>query len=197
MPVLFISTNYVKENSDVDENVADKIIKMAIIKAQDMQLQEIIGTDLLNDLKDEVEASSVSAANQTLLDDFVLPFLLRQTVTNACISMLFKIRNKGIGKMNDENFTPVDTADLNLVLRHYESDAQFHGERMRRYLIDNTSTYPLFLSGNTDLWKVRPGPSAYQTGLFLGNKRKPYRTGYNQTSLYNERFYDGPCCYYR
>ena len=48
MAVLFISEDYLKESSVVDENVDTRYIKRAIIRAQDITLQETIGTDLLN-----------------------------------------------------------------------------------------------------------------------------------------------------
>lgn len=195
MAVLFISTNYAKENSVIDENADDKFIKRAIIKAQDIDLQELLGTDLLDELKDQVENSTLTAANTTLLNSFVLPYLTAQVVATSVVPLQFKLRNKAIGTMSDENFTSVNTPDLNLVLRQYQNEAQFHGERLRKYLLANTTTYPLYMSGNTDAWKIRPIRTAYQTGLFLGLQRKPWST-YNQSSL-DRDMYDGPCCYYR
>lgn len=195
MAVLFISADYLIESTTIDENVDTKYLTRAIIKAQDIALQELLGTDLLNELKDQVENSTLTAANTTLLNTFVLPFLAMQAASEAVILATLKFRNKGVVTMNSEDAIVGTQAQWQTLLDYYKNEAQFNGERMRKYLLDNSSTFPLYLNGNTESWKIRPTRTAYQTGLFLGRQRKPINWN-NQTSLYNESWYDnGYCCY--
>lgn len=196
MAVLFISEDYLKESSVVDENVDTRYIKRAIIRAQDITLQETIGTDLLNELKDQVENNTLTAANTTLLNSYILPFLTPTAAHEVVITAQIKIRNKGVVKMSSEDAQPVTTNELMMIIDLIKNEAQFHGERLRKYLLDNSTTFPLFLNGNTDLWKIRPIRTAYQSSLFLGRQRKPFNN-IGQSSLYNENWYNDNCCYYR
>ena len=192
--VLFISEDYLKENTTIDENVDTKYIKRAIIKAQDIALQELIGTDLLQELKDQVAAGTLTAPNTLLLDTYIIPFLAPQAASEAVLVSTIKFRNKGVLTMNSEEAQTATGSQWKELLDYYRNEAQFHGERCRKYLLDNSTTFPLYLNGNTDLWKIRPTRTAYQTGLFLGRQRKPFN--WNQSSLYNEAWYDnGYCCY--
>ena len=194
MAVLFISTAYLKENTTIDENVDDKYLNRAIIKAQDISLQELLGTDLLNELKDQVENSTLTSANTILLNSYVLPFLTPQAASEAVVVATIKFRNKGVLTMNSEAAQVATGIQWQSLLDYYRNEAQFHGERMRKYLLENSTTFPLYLNGNTELWKIKPTRTAYQPGLFLGRQRKPFNIG--QSSLYNEAWYDnGYTCY--
>lgn len=193
--VLLISTDYVKQATVIDDNVDDKYLKFAILEAQTIQLQELIGTDLLEEIKDQIAAASITAANQTLLDSFIVPYITAQVIASSVIPMQYKFRNKAIVTMSSEEANAVSAADVSLVLRQYQSQAQFRGERMRKYLLENGTTYPLYLSGNTECWKIRPARTAYNTGLFLGNQRKPQNPYRDISSMQRDSwiYYNGPC----
>lgn len=194
--VLFISVDYLKNNSVIDENVDNKYLTYAIKMAQDERLQELIGTDLLEELADQVAADNLTAANTSLLNNFVVPYLLAVTVAESVVPMYYKFRNKSILTMGTEEGQTADKQGIGLVYKDYANKAQFKGERLRRFLLDNHNTYPLFLNGNLEGWKIRPSRTAYQTGLFLGNQRKPY-FDFSGISSFNPRgylFYDCNGC---
>lgn len=171
--VLFISAQYVKDNGIVDENTDSKFILAGIRDAQEYQLQEIIGTDLLEEIQTQVQDSTLTAANTSLLNNFIIPYLLKQAESSLVFDIHYRLRNKGVMTFNSEEATSAANATISLVTKKLANDAQFLGERLRRFLLTNNLTYPLFLNGNTEGWKVRPARTAYQTGFWLGNQRKP------------------------
>ncbi len=56
--IFFISTQYVKENTIVDENVDEKYIRVAIQNAQKNQLIYIIGSGLYNEIAGQIQNNS-------------------------------------------------------------------------------------------------------------------------------------------
>ncbi len=65
---LFISENFVKENSEIDENVDMKLINPTIWYCQKLYIEPALGTALYNDLIADVVAGSVTGDNLTLVD---------------------------------------------------------------------------------------------------------------------------------
>lgn len=171
--VLFISPQYVRDNGIVDENVDEKFILAGIKDAQEYQLQEIIGTDLLEEIQTQVQDDNLTEANTSLLNNYIIPFLLKQAQSSLVFDIHFRLRNKGVMTFNSEEATSAANATISLVTKKLANDAQFNGERLRKFLLCNNLTYPLYLNGNTEGWKVRPARTAYQTGFWLGNQRKP------------------------
>lgn len=196
--VLFISPQYIKDNGLVDENVDEKFILYSIKTAMELELQELIGTDLLEEIQGEVNASTLTAANTSLLNNYIVPYLLQQVQSSLIIPLQYRLRNKGIMTFNSEEAQSADNATVSLVEKGMAHKAQFLGERLRRYLIENSSTYPLFLGGNEEVWKIRPARTAYESGFWLGNQRKPYPSNMSSVSSlsYGDYFfYDGyGCC---
>lgn len=49
--VMLISEDYIKSNSSLDNNVSGKYLQSAIFSAQDIELQSLIGTKLLEKIQ--------------------------------------------------------------------------------------------------------------------------------------------------
>ena len=49
--VLLISEDYIKSNSTLDNNISGKYLQAAITNAQDIELQSLIGTKLLEKIQ--------------------------------------------------------------------------------------------------------------------------------------------------
>ena len=52
--------------------------------------------------------------------------------------------------------------------------AEFYAKRLNGYLTENSSTYPLWASGNTKAQDVASQYPTYSTGFYLGNRRRDY-----------------------
>lgn len=174
--VYLISAQYIKDRSIINENVDNKYLNSTIVMCQDINLQQLLGSDLYNEIKTQVTASTLTAANTTLLNNYILPYLLNLVQAEIVIPATFKITNQSVVTKNSEVGSSVDARQLQMLKGQLDNQAQFYGERMRKYLLANTATYPLYLNGNTDIDDIRPENTAYSSGIFLGNtRRKGYR----------------------
>ena len=167
--VYLISPSTVKAMTPVNLNVTDDILSYAVRNAQDMRLRYIIGEDILNSLKAKAEqkinvGTEIEEPYNTLLYDYVIPYLAAETVVEVCMPMTFKIRNIGVAKNNDTN---VETQPINETLRvknYYEGVACDAANRLSDYLGENAKDFPE-LNGKC-CCKIKKHYAAI--GLYLG-----------------------------
>jgi hypothetical protein len=79
--VYFISTTYLKDNTPLNENVDDKLLKSAIKEAQEIYIRDVIGSGIYNELQTQAYANTLTALNVTLLDSYIAPCVKYYTLT--------------------------------------------------------------------------------------------------------------------
>jgi hypothetical protein len=87
--VYLISTTYLKNESPINENVDDKLLKNAIKESQEIYIRDIIGSGLYNELQTQAFAGTLSANNTNLLDTYIAPCLKYYTLTESMLPMTF------------------------------------------------------------------------------------------------------------
>ena len=147
--VYFISTTYLKDNTPVNENVDDKLLKTSIKESQEIYIRDIIGSGLYNELLTQAFASTLTQLNTTLLDTYVAPCLKYYTLTEAMLPMTFKLMNKSVASRESDNARAISVEEMTLIEGRYRDKAEYYANRLRDYLRANTNSYPLFLNCST------------------------------------------------
>ena len=82
--ILFISEDFIKTNSGLNDNLFGKSLLPAIREAQDIYLQQIIGSTLYHKLLELVDEGTIGDTGNTiykeLLDEYVRSYMLYQTI---------------------------------------------------------------------------------------------------------------------
>ena len=73
---LFVSAATIKEYGVIEDNVDVKLINATTIMVQDIQLQQLLGTDLYNEISDQINNNTLTALNTTLLQDYIENFII-------------------------------------------------------------------------------------------------------------------------
>ena len=60
MDALFISQQYLKDKSLINDNTDWELLQPSIIMIQDLYLQQVLGTPLFEDLQDKITANTLS-----------------------------------------------------------------------------------------------------------------------------------------
>jgi hypothetical protein len=167
--VYFISTSYLKDNSAINENVDDKLLKSAIKEAQEIYIRDIIGSGLYDELQTQAFAGTLTANNTKLLDSYIAPCLKYYTITESMLPMTFKLMNKSVATRQAENATAITIDELTLIEQRFRDKAEYYANRLRDYLRENTNTYPLFLNPGNGFDTIRPKNTAFYGGFYLGN----------------------------
>lgn len=164
----------VKNNSYVDENVDDKLITTAIGIAQDLHILPHVGTGIFDELKTQIAAGTVTALNNTLLGTYIVPALRYWTLYELVEPMNYKLTNKAIMEKSSENSRPISPDKMfNSLKSKWENIAQWYTERLKKYLLENQTDYPLYLNPGTGVDIIHPTrESAFTGGWYLGDDFK-------------------------
>lgn len=132
----------------VAENLDSAYLNPAISEAQDIHLQQIIGTKLLNKIEDLVADGSIQNENayKLLLDEYITPYLQYKTVASLVIPLAYKERNAGVVQTNNEYVYNTGLKDANFLRGYYSDKADFYSIRLTNYIQANSSDYPEYFN---------------------------------------------------
>lgn len=165
--VLFISEQYLKDSSYIDENVDAKLLRNNILETQDIRVLPIIGTALYEELKTQIAAGTKTSLNNTLLDDYLKPALKYWVLHDSALILTFKVMNKSIVKRTSENSETIQTTDLDRLMDFFKTRAEIYSEKTTKYLLANTTSYPLYNLPGSSIDTVHPSTNNYTQGLNL------------------------------
>ena len=171
---LFVSEEYLLENSVINENVAYTQIRPTLVKVQDMHIQPALGSALYKEVQAQVVSGSVTALNTTLLEDYIQPAIVQWMYFELPMVLAFKFMNKGMDRRSSTESSPMSEREMTRLMDKSRDDAEWYTERITRYLQENHTLFPLFDNPPVAIDTIYPANSAYQTGMVLG-RRGRYR----------------------
>lgn len=168
--IFLINENVLKTETILNDNVGSEFIRPAIEASQDIFLQQLIGTELVDKLYDLVATNNINdakfAAYKTLLDEYITNYLKYKVLAEITIPLAYKYRSGGVVQTTGDHYMNSTLRDATMVQNHYETRATFYAERLSRYLNTNNNLYPEYMS-TRDNADMRANPDAYQTNILL------------------------------
>ena len=148
-------------NGNVDTDNFIQWIKVA----QDIHLQNYLGTKLLNKLKTDILASTLAGNYQTLVESYCKPVLIHWAMVEYLPFAAYTIANKGIFKHSSENAVNIEKAELDLLIDKERQIAQHYTQRMIDYLCFNNNLFPEYNQNNNG--DIYPDTNNYNIGWVL------------------------------
>jgi hypothetical protein len=71
MDALFISQQYLKDKSLINDNTDWELLQPSIIMIQDLYLQQVLGTPLFEDLQDKITDNTLSVDETNLIKKYI------------------------------------------------------------------------------------------------------------------------------
>lgn len=170
----FISPSKIKAETFVDENVDEKVLTSSIIYCQEEYTKSILGSALYDEIKGQIEAGTLTADNTTLLQSYIQKALMWWVIYECADEIHAKATNKSIVTKRSDNSDPID---LNAVLAFkskYRNRAERMDEKTRLFLIQNQTTYPLYINPGNGVDTIHPKGLTYGTGWYLGGTMPDY-----------------------
>ena len=151
---LFITSKDIKRYSILSGNVdPDKFIYMVEI-AQDTEVQNYLGTQLLEKLQDLILAGTIglpaNAAYKTLLETYVKPMTIYWALVCYMPFAAYQVGAKGVFKGQSENALTVDKDEVDYLVESYRTIAQFYTNNFTDFMVYNQTTYPEYNSNSED-----------------------------------------------
>ena len=166
----FISPADVKGYTPANSNIDDKRLVMSIRDAQEINIQQILGGNLYSKLKTLIQTQDIlltpNAHYKTLLDEYIIPALIRFTLTEAVPFLVFKMENKSTSLQNSDNSNPVDLESLKYFIELNKNRSEYYGKRLTDYLIANFNLFPEYTTV-TSIDQILPSSSPYFSGMQL------------------------------
>lgn len=148
--VLFISEGRLKKLTSIHENVEPDDIMPFVIQAQDIYIQDVLGTKFYNNLKLKVSGNTTNTNEKELLNDYIAPTLANYSLWLAFPHLNYKIKNKALLQGTSEEAITTDLNVTKYVRGSIEDTAQFYRERLRKYLEDFSINFPDYINPGTD-----------------------------------------------
>lgn len=170
---LMMGETYLKQMTIINDNVDMKIITPTIEDVQRLYIEDVLGTQLFNQILSQIGSNTVSSANQTLLDDYILPFMKYYVLME--VSPVFKLRymNKGLMVKSSDNSQPASQEEMLYIMDRWRDNAQKLANKCTDYLRDNTTTYPLFLT-NYRYYESQPNQNNFSSGFYTKDRNEDY-----------------------
>lgn len=139
---LFIDAETLKRNTIIDGSVdPDKFMQFIKI-AQNIHLQNILGSKLYERLQAGIVADDLTADETTLIDDYIQDCLIHYASAEYLPFSAYQINNGGVYRHTSENAQTTSIDDINNLSKKERSYAEYYAKRLVKYLCDNSSLYP-------------------------------------------------------
>ena len=125
-------------NGNVD---TDKFIQYIKI-AQDIHIQNYLGTELLNKIKADIIATTLSGDYETLVNTYIKPMLIHWAMVEYLPFAAYTIANKGVYKHSSENAENVAKVEVDFLLEKERKIAQHYTQRFIDYMSFNQQLFP-------------------------------------------------------
>ena len=150
---LFITTNDLVKHTILNGNVDPDTYTQYIFQAQQIHIQNFLGTKLYNKINDGIVASNLAAPYTTLLSDYIKMMVIHWTMVEFLPYASIKISEKGVFKHSSENSTVVDKNEIDFLVEKARTNAEWYSRRFIDFMSFNQTTYPEYTSNvNDDLY---------------------------------------------
>jgi len=168
--VEFVSTKYIKEHTNIENNVDSNKIRPYIIKVQDTHLQQILGSYFYYHLMDAAYNGTLTANEDTLVRNYIQRFVSEWVFYEVFPFLNYKVTDKAVSKESSENSTFSELNEIKYLRNAISDMAQFYGERLDKYLRDNSQLFPEYQNPDVPENLPKIGNKYFQGVYIKGSK---------------------------
>lgn len=147
---LFISRTDLVKNTILDGNVdTDKFIQFIKI-AQEIHIQNYLGSDLYNKISQDIIDGDLDGAYLTLVNNYVQPMLIHYAMADYLPFAAYQVKNGGVYKHSSENAESVEKNEIDYLVNKERDFAEYYTRRLIDYITFNISSYPEYNTNNNE-----------------------------------------------
>lgn len=176
--VLLISEQRLKNNTPINDNVDSSELRFSIQQAQQIFIQETLGTNLYEYILKLVKDGDIDDPQyvdyKELLNNFITPTLISYSYYLALDNFWVKFVNIGLQNMRSEQGTPIDIRGLTYLKNNARDNAQFNDNLMRRHLVFNNWKYPQYTLTTNNGQLIPEFGGAFKAPITLPSNGRAY-----------------------
>ena len=146
--VLMLSEQRLKDFTPINENVDVSELRFSIQMAQNIFVQESLGTNLFNHILDLIKTGDIELAGnikyKELLNQFIQPMLTQYAFYLALDNFFVKFVNIGLQQYRSEQSNSIGQKEFAYMKENAKQQAEFLDNLLRRHLVFNNSDYPQY-----------------------------------------------------
>ena len=162
---LLVTRNDIVKFTALNGNVDSDNFLQWIKVAQDIHIQNYLGTDLIQRIQTDIINDTLSGDYLNLVVTYVKPMLIHFAMMEYLPFAAYTIANKGVYKHNSENSTNVEKNEIDYLVEKERSIAQHYTERFIDYMSFNQSLFPEYNSNSNG--NMYPDTQNNYTGWFI------------------------------
>lgn len=148
---LFITPNDLKQNTIINGNVDTDLFIEFIKIAQQMHVQNYLGTQLYNAIITKITTATLNGDYLDLVNDYIQPMLIHYAMVDYLPFANYQIRNGGVFKHRTENSESTTKDELDLLVQKHRTFADFYTKRFVDYMgIYASSMFPEYWQNRND-----------------------------------------------
>ncbi|CAB4137284.1 hypothetical protein UFOVP324_24 [uncultured Caudovirales phage] len=150
---LFVTREDIVKFTALNGNIdTDKFIQWVKV-AQDIHIQNYLGTKLFNKINDAIVANNLANPYLMLLNVYIKPMVIHWTMVEYLPFAAYTIANKGVFKHGSENSSNVEKSEVDFLVEKERSIAQNYTRRFIDYMSFNQSSFPEYnTNSNADVY---------------------------------------------
>jgi len=150
---LFVTRDDIVKFTALNGNIdTDKFIQWVKV-AQDIHIQNYLGTKLFNKINDDIVANTLANPYLMLLNVYIKPMVIHWAMVEYMPFAAYTIANKGVFKHGSENSTNVEKSEVDFLVEKERSIAQNYTRRFIDYMCFNQSSFPEYnTNSNADVY---------------------------------------------
>ena len=162
---LFITRDDIVKFTALSGNIdVDKYTQFIKI-AQDIHIQNYLGTKLFNKINDDIVAGTLESPYTTLLSKYIKPMVIHFAMVEYLPFAAYTIANKGVYKHNSENSINAEKNEIDFLVEKERNIAEHYTKRFIDFMSYNQASFPeYYLNSNGDM---HPDSDANFTGWVL------------------------------
>lgn len=146
--VLLISEQKLKDNSPINDNVDSSEMRYAIQMAQNIFVQESLGTNFYEQILEQVQNGDINQIqhikNKELLNNFIQPMLIAFAYYLVLDNFFVKFVNIGLQQFRSEQSSNIGIKEFQYLKTEAKQRAEFLDNLLRRHLVFNNADYPAY-----------------------------------------------------
>lgn len=161
---LFITPKDLKSNTILNGNVDTDLFINFIKIAQQMHVQNYLGTKLYDAITTKINTSTLTGDYLALVTDYVQPMLIHFAMVDYLPFANYQIRNGGVFKHRSENSESTTKEELDILVQKHRTFADFYAKRFVDYMaIYASSKFPEYWTNSNDNMypDMNPNPSGW------------------------------------
>jgi hypothetical protein len=150
---LFVTRDDIIKFTALNGNIdTDKFIQWVKV-AQDIHIQNYLGTKLFNKINDAIVANNLANPYLMLLNVYIKPMVIHWTMVEYLPFAAYTIANKGVFKHGSENSSNVEKSEVDFLVEKERGIAQSYTRRFIDYMSFNQSSFPEYnTNSNADVY---------------------------------------------